>query len=85
MSLPTNYQSAVFSGNRKYQMIQNGDGTVSFVDVTQYSQQGSQIGGGDFNDITTAINNLTGDFDVIEVVSSLPQNPDSRTLYLCEN
>ena len=85
MALPTNYQSAVFSGNRKYQMITNSDNTVSFVDVTNYSQQGSQLGGGDINNITQAINNLTGDFDVIEVVSSLPANPNNRTLYLCEN
>ena len=43
---------------RKYRQVNNGDGTVSFVDVTEYSQQGDPFGAGDINAIT---GNLTAD------------------------
>lgn len=37
--LPTNFTDAVWSGLKKYMMIENNDDTVSFQDVTQYSQK----------------------------------------------
>lgn len=37
--LPTNFTDAVWSGLKKYNQIDNSDGTVSFQDVTQYSQK----------------------------------------------
>jgi hypothetical protein len=43
-TLRTNYKddilAAAMDGKRQYQMIQNGNGTVSFVDVTDYTQNG---------------------------------------------
>ena len=39
-ALRTDYQDDVFSGNRKYTMVNNGDGTVSFIDQTQDTQVG---------------------------------------------
>lgn len=44
------------SGKRKFQMIQNDDGTVSFEDVTDYSQTGSIYGAKEVNEEREAIN-----------------------------
>jgi len=54
--LKTDYKDDVFSGNRKYQMVQNGDSTVSFVDVTEYVQVGDNYGASDINAQNTALN-----------------------------
>ena len=43
---------------RKYQMITNNDGTVSFVDVTDYTQVGDSFGAKDINSTNGAINDL---------------------------
>ena len=59
-NLKTNYQDAVFSGNRKYQETSNGDGTVSFTDVTSYTQEGDQFGADDINTTNAAINSVIG-------------------------
>ncbi len=58
MALKTDYKDDVFSGNRKYEMITNQDGSVSFVDQTVYTQNGDIFNAADINDITTAINKL---------------------------
>lgn len=42
---------------RKYTQIQNDDGTVSFLDNTVYSNQGTAFGAKDINSITEALNN----------------------------
>lgn len=44
---------------RKYKQIQNSDGTVSFVDVTEYLTVGTEFGAKDINDITKANNDLS--------------------------
>lgn len=44
---------------RKYNIIQNEDGTVSFEDVTEYLQIGDVFSGGDLNKTNAAINNNT--------------------------
>lgn len=43
---------------RKYRQIQNDDGTVSFVDVTEYTQVGTSFGAKDINDTNAAINEV---------------------------
>ena len=43
---------------RKYNMIQNADGTVSLEDVTVYSQVGDSFGAGDVNKANEKINEL---------------------------
>ena len=62
--LKTNYKDDVLdtSANqlRKYQMITNDDGTVSFVDVTTYTQIGDNFGAKDINDTNAAINEVNG-------------------------
>ena len=59
MALRTDYKNAVFSGKRKYHLIENEDGTVSLLDATQYSQTGDKFGAKDVNDICAAVNSLT--------------------------
>lgn len=58
MALKTDYVDAVFSGNRKYQMVANSDGTYSFIDVTDYEVDGSYFGAEDINETNNTINNL---------------------------
>jgi hypothetical protein len=61
--LKTNYKddipAAGVSAPRKYQMIDNGDGTVSFVDATEYQQTGDPFGGSDINATNIAVNKCT--------------------------
>lgn len=48
----------VANENRKYQMTYNTDGTVSFTDVTKYSQNGSLFGAKEVNEEREVINQL---------------------------
>lgn len=59
MNLRTDYVDDMFSGNRKYEMIDNGDGSYSFNDVTEYSQVGSNYGAAQVNACNDAINKLS--------------------------
>lgn len=65
--LKTNYVDDVLDTTknqlRKYQQIQNDDGTVSFVDVTEYTQVGTSFGAKDINDTNAAINDVNGKLD----------------------
>ena len=56
MALKEDYKDAVFSGLRKYKMLDNGDGTVSPVDMTEYEENGDKFGAKDANAITKTIN-----------------------------
>ena len=62
--LKTNYVDDVLDTTknqlRKYQQIKNDDGTVSFVDVTEYTQVGTSFGAKDINDTNAAINDVNG-------------------------
>lgn len=58
MSLREDYKDDIFSGNRKYRMIDNGDGTVSFTDVTTYAQTGDTYGAAEINEANAVINEL---------------------------
>lgn len=57
--LPVNYTDAVWSGLKKFNEIDNGDGTVSFQDVTVYSQkENSFFGAREANRMNEALNTL---------------------------
>lgn len=60
--LSTNFKDDVLdtvaNENRKYQMTYNTDGTVSFTDVTKYSQNGSLFGAKEVNEERARINQL---------------------------
>ena len=55
--LPTNYTDAVWNGLKRYTEISNEDGTVSFQDVTQYTnRENSFFGARDANRMNEALN-----------------------------
>ena len=56
MALKEDYKDAVFAGLRKYKMLDNGDGTVSPVDMTEYEAAGDKFGAKDVNAITKTVN-----------------------------
>lgn len=57
--LPTDYTDAVWSGNKKYTEVNNNDGSVSFLDVTQYTnKEKSFFGAKDANRMNEALNTL---------------------------
>ena len=71
-NLPTNYTDAVFSGLRKYQQINNGDGTISFQDVTVYqNQENSFFGANDANKMNSAINQIMNNQLMWEDITTL--------------
>lgn len=58
-NLPTNYTDAVWSGLKRYLMVNNEDGTVSFQDVTVYSnKENSFFGAKDANRMNEALNSI---------------------------
>ena len=55
--LPTNYTDAVWNGLKKYTKVDNADGTVSFNDVTAYTnKENSFFGAKDANKMNEALN-----------------------------
>lgn len=55
--LPTNYTDAVWNGLKKFNMINNSDGTVSFNDMTVYTnKENSFFGSKDANKMNEALN-----------------------------
>jgi hypothetical protein len=57
--LPTDYTDAVWDGRRKYNQIYNSDGTVSFDDVTVYTnREKSFFGAKDANQMNAAMNEI---------------------------
>ena len=65
--LKTDYKDDILDTSqntkRKYQMIDNGDGTVSFEDVTEYLQQGDSFGADDINDTNEEVNIINDKLD----------------------
>lgn len=57
-------------GRRRYQMIQNEDGTVSFVDVTEYEQVGSEFGQAEINQTNTEVNSKVDSADVVDPMTA---------------
>ena len=51
---------------RRYRMISNGDGTVSFEDVTSYLQNGDAFGAANVNEIVDVINSLATGTDFLK-------------------
>lgn len=61
-NLPTNFKDDILNtsvnSKRKYKMINNAGGTVSFEDKTDYTQEGSEFGAGQINATNDAINKI---------------------------
>ena len=58
---------------RKYRKVQNDDGTVSFEDVTAYSQVGDSFGASDINKTNLAIDELNNAIDEMFITKSFQQ------------
>lgn len=56
MALKTDYKDDAYEGKRKYLLIDNGDGTYSLDDVTDYKVIGDFFNSFDVNSINTAVN-----------------------------
>ena len=65
--LKTDYKDDILvSGQqRKYNLIENSDGTVSLVDVSSYAQYGDTLKAEDFNATNAAVNALNGNIPPI--------------------
>lgn len=63
--LKTDFKNDIFSGNRKYRMVDNKDGTISFEDATEYTQEGDIFGAKEVNDISSEVNRVFN----LEIVS----------------
>lgn len=77
-TLPTNFKDDILSssmgGKRKYRLIDNGDGTVSFEDVTTYTQTGSDFGAGQINATNKAVNESCDKANVIDSLNDIVAN-----------
>ena len=61
MILKTNYKDDILASGttvRKYTQITNSDGTVSFVDATEYQQEGDTFGANDINKTNKNVNQI---------------------------
>ena len=61
MALRTDFKDSVLRNtteSKKHRMTNNSDNTVSFVDVTEYSQEGSPYGAKEINEEREAINSV---------------------------
>lgn len=59
--LPTDYTDANWDGLKKYTKINNSDGSISFEDITEYTQkENSFFGAKDANEMNNAMNRIMG-------------------------
>lgn len=76
-TLPINFVDDILAqpmgGKRKFAITDNGDGTYSIEDVTEYTQIGSDFGASQMNQTNKAINNIYDervlDLDELELVT----------------
>lgn len=77
-TLPVDFKDDVLNeqmgGRRKYRMINNPDGTVSFEDVTTYDQTGSNFGQAQINATNQAVNESADKATVIDEQADLMAN-----------
>ena len=82
-NLPTNYTDAVWSGLKRYLMVNNEDGTVSFQDVTVYSnKENSFFGAKDANRMNEALNTIVPMINAIVTTGAGAHNAIYRGKYL---
>lgn len=65
------------NGKRRFNMIQNSDGTVSFEDVTDYTQVGSTFGAAQINATNEAVNNAADASKIIDSLETIKANTQS--------
>ena len=76
--LPVNFKDDILSpsmgGKRRYNLIQNDDGTYSLEDVTEYTQTGSDFGAGQINATNQAVNESCDKANVIDDLNDIEAN-----------
>lgn len=76
--LPVNFKDDILAssmgGKRRYNLIQNDDGTYSLEDVTEYTQTGSDFGAGQINATNQAVNESCDKADVIDDLDDIVAN-----------
>lgn len=63
MGLKTDYRDALYE-KKKIKLVDNGDGTVTPVDMTAYTQEGDKFKAIDINATNAEINKLQGTADI---------------------
>lgn len=63
-TLKTDYKNDIFTGMRKYNKIDNVDGTMSLEDVTEYQTTGDIYAAADINATNQAVNDFYNEFEV---------------------
>lgn len=80
-NLPVNFKDDILkenmNGKRRFNMIQNSDGTVSFEDVTDYTQVGSTFGAAQINATNEAVNNAADASKIIDSLDTIKANTQS--------
>lgn len=80
-TLPVNFQDDILassmSGKRRYNLIQNSDGTVSLEDVTDYTQVGSNFGAAQMNATNQAVNESADKAKIIDDLDDVVANKES--------
>lgn len=77
MSLKTNYKNDAFEGKRKYLIQDNGNGTWSIEDITQYAVTGDIFNADDINATNKAVN--THETKLSETEQSIASLDESLT------
>lgn len=80
-TLPVNFKDDILNssmgGKRRYNLIQNSDGTVSLEDVTTYTRMGSDFGAAQMNQTNQAVNQSCDKANVIETMDNIIANQAS--------
>lgn len=76
--LPSNFKDDILAnadGKRKYKIVDNEDGTVSLIDVTEYRQEGDYFGATQINAVCQEVNSsfdkgkIIDDADAIKAIT----------------
>lgn len=77
-TLPTNYKDDVLATSmgkkRRYNIIQNDDGTISLEDATEYTQVGDNYGAAQLNATNQAVNESVDQAKVIDSLDDISAN-----------
>ncbi len=77
-TLPTNYKDDVLATSmgkkRRYNLIQNDDGTISLEDATEYTQVGDNYGAAQLNATNQAVNESVDQAKIIDSLDDVSAN-----------
>ena len=77
-TLPTNYKDDVLATSmgkkRRYNLIQNDDGTISLEDATEYTQVGDNYGAAQLNATNQAVNESVDQAKIIDSLDDISAN-----------